>query len=233
MTMNRRDEVWLDLECIECHGTMASKEPPNDKVNPFKTNDPKESLTPYQLRYLRGIWNRDDFGLHYQNATWDRCPRIDKLNMRRELHAWHKSENKGMIISGVIGCGKTSMLGLMMACLASQSDFDFTYWYAPSLFNFLTTFTRADEVHRRKYDKLTSTRWLFIDDAGTEDNIDWKSMRFNELIERRYARNLLHVVTSNLDRERLTRREGWERAIDRIFENAFNWYDIGGESQRK
>lgn len=227
------DSLWSCVTCNKCGFTYSVREPPEPVVNPFSVNTPKELLGLRQRQHLEVLWDLDDFGEHYRNPVWSRCPKADNIILAREIRNWGQNLPASFGLSGSIGIGKTAATGLMMIVLASRNEFDFSYAYAPSLFSFLSSYgQRSSEQDRMKHERLCSSKYLFIDDAGIEDNVDWKSLRFNELIEKRYSKGLFHVVTSNLSRESLAQREGWERAVDRIVESAINWYEMGGPSQR-
>jgi DNA replication protein DnaC len=151
------------------------------------------------------------------------------------IQQWHEAPGKGLMISGDMGTGKTVIMGMMMACLASRNEFSFSCWHTGALLSFLLGWREwgADEAADARMELLRSAKYLFLDDLGVEYNAPLAMSQFNELMEVRYSRELLHVGSSNLNEDALIAREGWVRVIDRIQESAFEWCEIGGPSKRR
>ncbi len=224
------DKPWhAVVSCQVRYGTpIMVPDYPAEPSDPFASDSPRESLNGYQRYRLGKNWQRDGLGPRYQNGLWSKC------QMAEIIREWHQTPSTGLLISGDKGTGKTVASGLMMTCLAARNEFSFAWCNISTLFSFLhswrnwgTDFSQ-DEMLR----ELRTCKYLFLDDLGVEYNSAMASTRFNELIETRYSRELVTVATSNLTRERLIQREGWERIVDRLQDGILDWCELGGESMR-
>jgi predicted ATPase len=172
------------------------------------------------------VWRRDSLGRRYQNGLWSKC------ELAPVIAEWDKRTDCGLLISGSMGTGKTVAMGLMMSCLAARNEWSFCWWNMASLPHFSALVARLGRRCRARCCVLAHALVsLFVPGrSGVEYNSPLAMSRFNELIETRYARELLHVGTSNLNESALVTREGWQRIIDRMQESVLDWCEIGGES---
>lgn len=224
-----RYAVNLHCACCNCHTT--ANEPPREERDPFACDDPRQALNDYQRGQLERNWHRDGFGQRYQQGLWSRC------ELANVIRAWHTTmPERGLLISGSKGTGKTVATGLIMVCLAARNEFSFAWWNMSSLLTLLHNWGGWSDKNLAEdaaLDIARSCKYLFLDDLGVEYNSPLAMSRFNELIETRYARQLCHIATSNLNEAALSAREGWERIVDRIQEDVYDWCEIGGASKRR
>jgi predicted ATPase len=221
---------------IRCHGCgyVGSRDDyPAEITDPFENDSAIEGLSEYQCQRLVHRWDRDSFGARYRSGQWSRC------DFRDTIRAWHDEglagSDRSLIMSGAMGTGKTVAMGLMMTCLAARNEFSFCAWNMSALLSFLHNWRDWGNDHDDDSTMvaLRRSKYLFVDDIGVEYNSPLAMSRFNELIEHRYSRELLHVATSNLSEVDLAQREGWIRIVDRLQENVFDWCEIGGRSKRR
>jgi predicted ATPase len=229
MTTREYSRYRLSISCAQCGYYGMTDEFPREINDPFSADNPLDVLNTYQRERLEQIWHRDSIGPRYRRGVWSKC------DLRDVIAEWHQTRDKGFFASGAMGTGKTVSMGMMMVCLAARNEFSFTFAHMGELSNFLhqwsdwgDNFARDDRMKR-----LRSCRYLFLDDLGVEYNSPLSMSRFNELIEVRYSRDLLHIGTSNLSEDALFEREGWGRIIDRIQESALDWVEVGGQSKRR
>jgi len=159
---------------------------------------------------------------------------IDKL-----LPSFFKQE-KGIILSGPVGVGKTMALiyiykrtmQFQLEQIIKRGDiFTFspqelveamTFYYAPDLFN---TLHNGYAVRLRNF--------VFLDDFGTEYVEPFALSQFDRLIEKFYARGKYSIViTTNMMRDEFANREGFARIADRLLQ-VCTFIQISGRSKRQ
>lgn len=221
------------LDCSLCRWSGEGRNYPRDTTDPFSCDDPSAALTEYQALRRNSILERDGVGRRYRRGLWSQCQLTDTLRAWHESNA--KGEKSGLILSGGVGTGKTVATAMMTACLASRNEFSFAFWNISALLGFLHNWRDWGSDHHADatMQTLRCSEFLFLDDLGVEYNSPLAMSRLNELIETRYARELLHVCTSNLGESELAGREGWARIVDRLQENIFDWCELGGPSKRR
>lgn len=219
----------LNISCSVCGYYSMTDEFPREVNDPFSVDNPLDALNEYQRERLEQIWYRDNIGPRYRRGVWSKC------DLRDAIADWHQTRDKGFFMSGAMGIGKTVAMGMMMVCLVARNEFSFTFAHMSDLSHFMHNWKEWGEnwQHDERMKLLRNVRYLFLDDLGVEYNSPLAMSRFNELIEVRYSRDLLHVGTSNLTEDALFEREGWGRIIDRIQESALDWVEVGGVSKRR
>lgn len=133
---------------------------------------------------------------------------------------------KGLLLSGKIGCGKTLTLKIFVEFMKYANKIVASY-----------SAIEVVEIFKSKIgkDRLFVSP-LFIDDLGTEEkeinNFGTKEKPIYEIFNRRYLdRRFLMFITTNLGPSKMELRYG-DRVRDRIKE-MFNVMPIEGESRRK
>jgi DNA replication protein DnaC len=71
-----------------------------------------------------------------------------------------------------------------------------------------------------------------IDDYGVEYVEPFALSQFELLVERRYARHLITIVTTNIPKASFKTRKGFERIESRLLKRC-NWVEFIGEDRRK
>lgn len=133
---------------------------------------------------------------------------------------------KGLLLSGEIGCGKTLTLKIFVEFMKYANKIVAQY----SAIEIVEIFKSKEGKDRLFVSPL------FIDDLGTEqveiNNYGTKEAPIYEIFNRRYLdRRFLMFITTNLKPSQMEERYG-DRVRDRIKE-MFNVMPIKGESRRK
>jgi len=138
---------------------------------------------------------------------------------------------KSLIISGGIGTGKTMAMAWRCQTLALEAaiehDFDriedlLAVWPSGQLFNNL----------HKGLDVAENAAIMGIDDYGAEYVEPFALSQFELLIERRYARHLITIVTTNIPKEAFRTRKGFERIESRLLKRC-NFVTFVGDDRRK
>jgi DNA replication protein DnaC len=218
-------------------GSYAERYPEPEPVepdvisDPFSQSNPLGALSERQSKTLQKRWNTWDFGARYQKGEWERS---GMASAKKQVKSWLDNGCGSVVLHGPVGTGKTTLMGMMMACLAATNQFSFVYYSMLDLFEFLH---HCDESKHSpvadRYHVIRDEDYLFLDDIGTEYRTDWALSRFHKLVESRYKTgDQFHVISTNLSRGALMAHTGMERAIDRIIEGA-TWIEVTGKSQRR
>lgn len=184
-------------------------------------------LEPRQIRADRRILANLGFGAEYQEPTFERvAPLIRPLiedycqNIRQ-----HVENGRGLILSGAVGTGKTSVAALI-ARAAHCAGVSVCYRYSPALFNDLHAGDGA------AYDVARLADLIILDDLGVEYAADWNLSRFDQLVEARYSHQRPFVITTNRSMTALGEDPRWQRAVDR-WRGSCQLLGTGVESQRE
>lgn len=154
---------------------------------------------------------------------------------------------RGMILSGTIGSGKTSILSFIAQKAFQIGKFGgcaldtFTpqSWNALFDIRFCPVLKFFDLVFERDFqaiDRFRECDLLLLDDFGAEHPSDYPVSQFEGLIEYRYANMRSTCVTTNLSVMQLRDLDFYARVIDRWRDKKLFPYDlieIGGNSQRE
>jgi len=149
------------------------------------------------------------------------------------------SGEKGLIISGSVGVGKTMAMIYIYKrllemkakkALESEDMFlldiyrmkqDFAFYYVPEIF---TAFHMGQKVSLRKY--------IFLDDFGTEYSEPFALSNFDAWIEKIYRRGFYGIVmTTNLSHHDFLNRQGFIRISDRLNQMCA-FLEVKGASRR-
>ena len=187
----------------------------------------------------------EQIGLHYTKAMNPGKIR-DLKQLEGNIKAIIKRE-KGLVLSGPVGVGKTIDLVYIMRRIINGTMKDYARWlmqttrndteastdmivhrverivsyhFAPTLFN---------QLHEAKEIKITP--FFIIDDLGRQYNEPFAVSRFEAIVEEMYRTERTLIITTNLSRDELLSIAGWGRITDRIREMC-NFMRIPGNSMR-
>ena len=135
------------------------------------------------------------------------------------------SEHTFLLLLGSAGAGKSVAAAWALAeavrPIFTERPYNAAEWFMRrGLFVRASAAARTgasdfDREDRERFEDWCSTRFLVLDDLGTERAWDGWLSRLDELIDRRYGDKLRTVITSNLDGKTFKERYG-ERISDRI-----------------
>ncbi len=142
-----------------------------------------------------------------QTPAWHRQRRLDDLRTDgpyahcaepiRLARTWadrlegHNAPTKGLYLHGGVGSGKTSIaaaISVQTGCL---------YWDARALLARLKEEMRVD-VRDSALERAVRAPVLVLDDVGKARSTEWVAEVFRDLVERRFDRGGLLILTSNL-----------------------------------
>lgn len=154
---------------------------------------------PNAERRLRG-------GLQYVvNMKSGRDAEWDEHNYRPIVEWMTDNHGKGLLMLGSCGLGK-SLIGMYILPLLIND----VHKKIVNIYN-------AQELNQ-KIDEILRLHIIYIDDIGTEDNLNSygnKRVPFAELCDAAEKKGKLLILTSNLNADELTRRYG-DRVVDRL-----------------
>lgn len=162
----------------------------------------------------------------YARATWAEC-RADKAlhEYTSQLQA-HVGAGRGLLLLGPVGTGKSSAAGLV-AAEAVKLDLRVKWWYVPDLLSEMRDAKHAQEIVRAS----SGVDVLVWDDFGVAGLAEWQIGMLDRIVENRYHREKLMIVTTNLSRKSLE-DPSLARLNDRWAERRFA-ITISGESMRR
>lgn len=157
----------------------------------------------------------------YWQASWEkvRTPAVREwartLEARARRHDDESRPNwglmgRGLILLGGVGAGKSSAAGLI--CTEAHRCGRSVEWsYVPDLMDSLLDKSERKEIIRRQ----ASVDVLVWDDFGVRSPASWEVEFMDQIVENRYRRRKLMVVTANLRHEDLRNDVRFARMVDR------------------
>lgn len=170
---------------------------------------------PYAEQRLRG-------GLQYFVKMKSGCDaEWNEKNYRPIVDWMTDNKGKGLLMLGGCGLGK-SLIGMYILPLLIKD----VHRKVVNIFN-------AQELNK-KIDEILNLHIVYIDDIGTEDNLNSygnKRMPFAELCDAAEKKGKLLILSTNLNIEGLSERYG-ERVVDRLIATT-KAVQFTGDSLRK
>jgi len=148
-------------------------------------------------------------------------------------------KGKGIILSGVVGGGKTHLLVSVFKIILATMLTDriqkvsvaqrgsvygrevpnYMWKRMTSLLLELKSFFDSNNKDFEYIENLKITRALFIDDLGTENITDWARTIFYEIIDDRYTKLKPTFITTNLDKDKIAEVYG-DRIMSRLWQSS-------------
>lgn len=170
-----------------------------------------------------------DVPSRYAEAAWDRVRRPEGLKQYTEDLGDHAAHGRGLILTGPVGTGKSSMAGLV-AQAAVMAGLSVVWQHVPSLLSLLLHGDRRDVANA--FQRAVSPAVLVWDDFWLGEVQAWQMGHLDRVVEQRYSRHRPIVMTTNVPRKALESDESITRIMDRLGERTF-WITVAGESMRK
>lgn len=162
----------------------------------------------------------DKLGELYLSYDVSKIPRRDEI-----------LKSSSLIITGGVGTGKTMALAWRCQALAMEKALsgDFN-----SMEDLLAVYPSGELFNRlHKAEPISDNALILaIDDYGTEYVEPFALSQFELLIEKRYARRLVTLMTTNIPQEQFKTRKGFERIESRLLKRC-TFVSFGGIDRRK
>ena len=142
--------------------------------------------------------------------------------------------NKGLLITGKYGCGKTAMMNTFHLLGKELMPNNFIWFVATSTLELVDEFESAGNVSKEHFfKKYNNVRKIYFDDFGTEEHASnyGKKNLMKDILEKRYLNKKKTYLTTNLSLLEIKEKYG-PRVFDRLQEQ-FNILEFPGESFRK
>jgi DNA replication protein DnaC len=160
----------------------------------------------------------------YTTGEWEYMPeqmyrKVQEILLEEFCGNIHK-EPRGFFINGVVGVGKSMLMGLCARYIMRQFAANVRFYSAGMLeevfFDKISSPRKKEEINLVK-----SCDVLFLDDLGTEYGSAFSMSGFTSIIEHRYANFKPTFFTSNYAVEELAMIDGYERIASRL--NQRDW----------
>lgn len=195
---------------------------------------------------LQGFMEKSRIGKKYWSVIQERIIPLKIVNGYIESLGENIRDGKGMILSGGIGIGKTTILSyiaqkarLFGSYVGTKNDddkFEPLMWEGKYKIRFRSVSMIFSLIFGKKEIELSDLETcdlLLLDDFGREYSAEFPVSIFEDFIESRYANMRATCVTTNLSIKQLRGLEKYARIIDRFAEDdLFQFVEIAGESQR-
>ena len=141
-----------------------------------------------------------------------------------------KSENKGLLLYGNVGTGKTFLTACVANALIDKG-------YHVLMTNFTTIINTIQGMYEGKQEYINSLNkysLLILDDLGTERSSEYVQEQVYNIVDARYRSGLPLIITTNLTMDELKNNHeiGYARIYDRILERCHP-VKVDGISRRK
>jgi len=151
----------------------------------------------------------------------------------------YNDEPPGLLCTGDVGTGKTSIMRLLHAFILYGLPLDSKdcMWLSHfELTKQLREHHSGEFAGRNRRPRCYFCHYLFIDDLGRgyEDQSGWNLALLDEFFDERWANNLTTFVSTNKTAKELREWPGWSRIVDRLGDPAWmKVINLGSGSRRK
>lgn len=190
------------------------------------------------------VFNNHNIGKRYENSSFDNFV-VTKENensiqiLSNYIEAYLQNKTRqGLFISGKCGIGKTH-LATAIANALIQNNIPMIFGTLSSLLDKIKETYKSDNYTEMEYIQMYSeVDMLIIDDLGKEKISEWVLEKLFVIINNRYNNYLPVIITTNYDKEELSRRLNVnqndsmvESIISRLYEMC-GGIEIKGEDYR-
>ena len=149
------------------------------------------------------------------------------------------SLNKGLLIIGKYGCGKSSMMEVFQKIGAMLMPNNFMWFTSISTLDLVDEFESINEKDSQSmskeafFNKYNNVKTIYFDDFGTEKDASnyGKKNLMQEILEKRYLRKNKTYMTTNLSLLEIQKKYG-KRVFSRL-QQMFNIIEFSGDDFRK
>jgi DNA replication protein DnaC len=146
----------------------------------------------------------------------------------------------GMLLSGGLGVGKTTILSFIakrafLLGTITTNDLVSSCWYTPK---YDLQFRKVNQlfhaiVTKESLEDVKNCDLLLLDDFGSEYRAEFPAAQLEEIMDFRYANRKATIVTTNIAKEDFKTLTGYERTIDRFRDSrVYRFVEISGKSMR-
>jgi hypothetical protein len=194
-----------------------------DRVTIGLMKEDKKVLTDVRMQWAGPEINKhiaDMLGIGYLDY------KVSMVQQREEI-----LKSNSLIISGGIGTGKTMALAWRCKTLAMEQAVMVDYERIEDLLQVWPSGELWNRLHKGE-PVGEDAAIMGIDDYGTEYVEPFALSQFELLIERRYARKHITIMTTNIAKAAFKTRKGFERIESRLLKRCA-WVEFIGEDRRK
>lgn len=211
----------------------AKTMPPLEAQNPSggqpflqESRESYEQRTRAQRRFWSSLEECD------WEVTFDRQQVIgqNKLIMAR-MQRWKPSMNKGGLLWGPVGTGKSTLCKCLINKWASQ-EYQALFIGMGKLLQRLRDTINNESTLSQQMERIARPHLLVIDDLGVEKPTEWAREQIFTLLEDRRTKGKVNFFTTNLHPKELVQSYG-RRIADRIINEWCVVLHCDGESWRK
>jgi len=239
---NIKRSLGDEIELTEKEKEIAKK----TEVYFESINSEKETIKTLNLDYLKGLFietfkfenNRDIVFTQHNKPIYDLIAKYFSRDVRfleTDLVLNLADLEKGLLIIGDYGCGKTSMLNTYHKIGYKFLPDTFLWFSKNSCLSIVSEYEQIKYADGKEEfnDKYYNTSEFYFDDFGTENDASnfGKKNLLKDILEERYARKKKTHITTNLSLGEIKNKYG-DRVFDRLQE-MFNIIEMKGNSFRQ
>jgi DNA replication protein DnaC len=156
-----------------------------------------------------------------------------KLDSDDDPDAAKPVTDRGLLIQGTVGCGKTHIaVAILLAVI--RKGYGGLYYNMPDLLSDIrATYSNASPISENDLlEEIDRPDLVVLDDLGAEAAKDWVNDRLYLIVNRRYESCKPVIVTTNLTVDELAEKLG-ERTVSRLCEMCCTFAEFPEEDYRR
>jgi len=173
----------------------------------------------------------------HRNASLELVDPVIQPIIRDSIGSLFTQDPRGLLLMGSIGCGKTSILAIVIKEYAgrflAENPIPMGYHLEPiirirfvthaELINHLRYHNNDNDYGRMVIPESYQKRILLLDDLGRgyDDRAGWNLALQEEYFDYRWRNNYPTYITTNLNQSELRSWQNWQRIVDRIADPAW------------